>query len=167
VDRYRGIARAIAAVAEDPREQPIRGLSRRHTAAALLGYAVGESGLARDADLGPCYRVGGYATRCDSGRSATVFQLMTASGFRFGDLEVTQPMLFGDRTLAARVALTRLRRAVGQCWSLAPEHRFSALGGGACSSVGFAAEQSAVRYRLIMRARGIVDAGTEPPEVCQ
>ena len=63
--RYTGIAVAIADVCDGAR-------SERDCAALLSAIAIGESALARDADEGPCHRLGGYRTRCDSGAAASV-----------------------------------------------------------------------------------------------
>ena len=58
VSRYASIASDIHATVD--KIGPLPGLDARQSAVLLLAVAVGESGLAPDADLGPCYREGGY-----------------------------------------------------------------------------------------------------------
>lgn len=59
--RYVEIATAIGNVCDRDSPHP------ETCSALLVAIAVGESGLARDADIGPCYREGAYRARCDSG----------------------------------------------------------------------------------------------------
>lgn len=123
--RYAGIAEAIGGACADAPD-------RRSCESLLVALAVGESGLSRDADLGPCYRVGGWWRRCDSGRAASVWQ-----GQAFGrdtrpsgdGQPVTVARLFASRPLAAWHALRVARSSLGLCRSLPPEDRLSALSG--------------------------------------
>jgi hypothetical protein len=115
-ERYLGIAQAVEAECRDAR-------APRDCAALLVALAVGESGLARDADVGPCHRVGGYKTRCDSGAAASVWQVQRWTA------EVTVEDLFADRRLAARQALRVARASLRACRDLPAEDRLSALSG--------------------------------------
>ena len=104
--RYESIANDIAAVVLDPEEKPLYGgpQGRGQTAALIVAVAFMESGFAPDVDKGPCYRgKDGKGLRCDSGRSASIMQIMvgdgrTKDGWKKADL-------FQDRTKAVRAAL--------------------------------------------------------------
>jgi hypothetical protein len=120
LERYRGVAAAIVEQCESRREP-------RPCAALLVALAVGESGLARDADVGPCYRRGGYRTRCDSGRAASVWQVQ-AHG-RDDDGPITVARLFASRSLAAGIALRVAWGSLSRCRDLPEEDRLAALGG--------------------------------------
>lgn len=126
LERYRGIATAIESVCASAKGPA------RDCQSLLVALAVGESGLARDADLGPCYRKGGWWRRCDAGKAASVWQTQ-AHGFDLrpnGDGErITVARLFADRELAAWQALRVARNSLGLCKRLAPEDRLSALSG--------------------------------------
>jgi len=121
VARRVGIANAIGSVCSDAK-------SPRGCASLLVAIAVGESGLARDADVGPCYRVGGYKTRCDSGRAASVWQVQP-QGWDADGQPVTVAKLFVDRELAAGIALRVARSSLSRCKSGDPRDRLSGLSG--------------------------------------
>jgi hypothetical protein len=125
-DRYALIAQAILAQAEAPEERP-DGLTDRQEAALLIALAVGESGLARDADVGPCHRRGRWRTRCDSGAAASVWQVHAWG--EDADGPITLRRLFASRDLAASRALLVARGSLGLCRRLLPEDRLSGLSG--------------------------------------
>lgn len=150
--RYREIAATIAEVAQEDPAIP-GGLSDRDEAALLLAIAIGETGLARDADVGPCFRgvEGGasYASRCDRGRAASVWQV---HGWRRPDGSVvTTAELFADRKLAARRDLVVARGSLWLCrkLGLSAEDGLSALSG-RCQ-IGLRSARS--RWRLWNRIR--------------
>ncbi len=108
LERYEQIVDAVVLVAEEEPAVP-GGLSDRSEVALLLAIAIGESGLAKDADVGPCFQGDGHERRCDRGRSASAWQVW-ASAWKLhpGDL-------FNDRTLAARIALRAARGSIALC----------------------------------------------------
>lgn len=118
VERYTGIAEAIV---EQCGEE-------KGCASLLVAIAVGESGLARDADLGPCYRKGRWKTRCDSGAAASVWQAHAFGWDEKGE-PVTVAKLFADRSLAAKHTLRVARGSLKRCKGLKPEDRLSGLSG--------------------------------------
>ena len=126
LERYRGIASAIESTCASSKG-PVRDCE-----SLLVALAVGESGLARDADVGPCYRKGGWWRRCDAGKAASVWQAQ-AHGFDLrvgGDgKKITVARLFADRELAAWQALRVARNSLALCKHLAAEDRLSALSG--------------------------------------
>jgi hypothetical protein len=107
-DRYDAIVDAAVAAAEAEPPKP-GGLSDKREAALLLAIAIGESGLARDADLGPCFIGPGHERRCDGRRSATVWQLMGSAW------KIPVETLFADRGLAARLELKAARGSLWLC----------------------------------------------------
>lgn len=121
VERYEGVAAAIVSTCDD-------SPSPRSCAALLVALAVGESGLARDADVGPCYRRGGYRTRCDSGAAASVWQAH-AFGVDADGEPITVARLFADRALAAWQALRVARGSLQRCRHLPVEDRLAGLSG--------------------------------------
>jgi hypothetical protein len=131
--RYASIAADLAAVVYDPHERPLfdgpRG--RAQTAALLLGIAVLESGLARDVDLGPCWRgEGGRGPRCDRGRAFCVLQVhadgpghRTREGWTGEDLTA-------DRRKCFRAGLAIARGSFGRAAGADPSHRLDSYAGG-------------------------------------
>lgn len=120
LERYEGVRDAIASQC-----------TTRSCAALLVAIAVGESGLARDADLGPCYRSGSYKTRCDSGAAASVWQAHAFGLDKEGE-PITVERLFADRSLAAWVVIRVARGSIHRCKHLPMEDRLAGLGGGHC-----------------------------------
>jgi hypothetical protein len=118
--RYEGIAEAIAGECSDWR-----------CASLLIAIGVGESGLAADADLGPCYRVGRFKTRCDRGRAASVWQVHAYG--EDADGRITVARLFNDRALAARIVRRIAFGSLKQCAHLPARERLANLGGGKCA----------------------------------
>ncbi len=118
VERYEGIARTIVE----------RCGEQKGCASLLAALAIGESGLARDADLGPCHREGRWKLRCDSGRAASVWQAQ-AYGVDADGEPITVARLFADRGLAAWHTLRVARGSLKLCAKLAPEDRLSGLSG--------------------------------------
>ena len=118
--RYEGIRDAITSQC-----------TTKPCASLLVALAVGESGLARDADIGPCYRIGGYRRRCDSGRAASVWQAQAYGVGPEGE-PVTVARLFAERPLAAWVVLRTARASLARCKHLPVEQRLAGLGGGNC-----------------------------------
>lgn len=137
VERYGGFVDDIDAAVTD-RPNP------RSSAALALAWAIGEGGMSHDAMVGPCYRSGAYARRCDSGRAAGPFQMWAftdrVSGERF---EV--PDIFARRADVTRIAVRQLAAAWTTCRHLAPEDRLSGFGLGHCEAGN---EQVRKRYRL-------------------
>lgn len=152
--RYASICADIEAAATEEPERP-GFLSHRDRAALLLALAIGESGLARDADLGPCYREGAWRTRCDGGRAATVWQLQTVRDNDPDQTELGPRQLFADRRRAARIALRLASGSLGMCRKLPAEDRLSAYGSGRCLTGEYrGAESVRARWRLFQRLRG-------------
>lgn len=146
VERYWSIAQDIAAAAEEVPATP-GGLTDQQEAALLLALAIGESGLSRDVDVGPCYRKGRLWRRCDSGTSYTIWQLKP--GIVDGKVRAGKE-LQADRRLAARLALRRARGSLGQCRALEAHDRLAAYGAGRCIA---GIESVRERYRLFQRVR--------------
>lgn len=118
-----GIAHAITVAAEEEQGW----LTDRAEAALLISVAIGESGLSRDTDVGPCFRGTwdgrGYSARCDRGKSASVWQVWASA---WGH---SPEQIFADRVLAARLALRAARGSLGMCKALPAEDRLSGLSG--------------------------------------
>lgn len=132
---------AIAADIEEASDGP-------SSAALLVAMAIGETGLALDADRGPCYRGGVFTSRCDYGRAATLWQMHAG---RYQGEPFTVGDLFTDRRRAAGLALWALRSSLRMCHRLAPEDRLSQYGAGTCQK---GIEQVRARYYLWMRVEG-------------
>lgn len=147
--RYAALALAITSAAEEHPAKP-GGLSDRDEAALLVAIAIGETRLARDTDVGPCYRGkpgGSWWSRCDSGTSGSVWQLKTPLSWE-GEV-IRYADTFKDRERAARIALRAARGSLGACRALPPEDRLSALGGVCREGL----ESARARYRLWQRVR--------------
>lgn len=139
-ERYVGIAAAIAGITKN-----------RDEAGLLVALAIGESRLARDTDIGPCYRGkpgSSWQKRCDSGTSGSVWQVKTPVLGPEGET-VTYLDTFKDRTRAAKIAFRLAKGSLGACKHLEPIDRLSALGG-KCT-VGL--ESARQRWRLWQRVR--------------
>ena len=106
-------------------------------AAVLVALAYKESGWSADADKGPCYRGrSGLSARCDSGMSASLWQLRIGAGTtREG---WTQTDLFADRRKAVSVAA----RMVAQSWGCVRQHgedaALNAYASGSCTGGAYA-----------------------------
>lgn len=146
--RYREIAKAIAAATTSAH----KSLSIRDQAALLVALGVGESGLSRDTDIGPCYRGdgpnSGWRARCDYGTSGSVWQVHTPIVDTDGEV-VRYATTFKDRYRSARIALRLAVGSLGSCKKLEPIDHLSALGG-VCRA-GFKAAQE--RYKLWQKVR--------------
>jgi hypothetical protein len=155
-ERYASICADIVGEVE------ARKLGRDHVA-LLLALGIGESGLARDADLGidgNCYQgKSGRLGRCDMGkdgqaRSASVWQVR---GSVVSDEAgpVTVARLFADRKLAARHALRRAVSSLKTCTKGPPEDRLSALASGVCGVGEYPGRKSVrARWALYQKIRG-------------
>jgi hypothetical protein len=153
-ERYVAICADIEAAATEHPERP-GFIGHREKAALLLALAIGESGLSRDADLGPCYRVGKWRARCDGGRAASVWQLQATRDDDAEQTELGPKQLFADRRRAARVALRIAIGSIGMCRKLPPEDRLSAYGAGRCLTGDYRGASSVrARWRLFQRLRG-------------
>lgn len=141
LERYEAISETIATACADSK-------APRSCAALLVAIGVGESGLARDADVGPCYRRGGYRTRCDSGAAASIWQVH-AFGLGPDGEPITVARLFADRGLAAWQALRVARGSLSRCRHLPEEDRLAGLSG-ACKPNA----SSRARWRLWKRVEG-------------
>lgn len=133
--RYAQIAEDIADAVKDSK-------SAKTEAALLLAWAVGETHLAHDADVGPCHRQGKWKLRCDSGQAAGLWQLHEHYDFKAKE-KVTTAAIFADRPRFARFALRGLLGSWQRCHDLPAEDRFS----------GFALGQGCVRGHKGVRAR--------------
>lgn len=128
--RYRSIAEDIAAAAS---EGDGKGRSSKERAALLLAVAIGESGLSADVDKSPCYREGGWKTRCDSGSSYTIWQLKHT--LLDGKLVPGRDLQgHAKRRDAARGALRMIEGSLGMCSKLPVEDRLSMYGVGRCAA---------------------------------
>lgn len=136
--RYEGIRDAIVAQCPD-----------RHCASLLVALAIGESGLARDADLGPCHREGKWKTRCDSGRAASVWQVQAFGNDEQGQ-KITVARLFAERELAAWAMRRAASSSLKACKHLPPEQRLANLGGGHCQPN----KSATARYHLWQKIKG-------------
>lgn len=133
--RYRELAAVIAKVGEN-----------RSRAALLVAIGIGESRLARDTDVGPCYRGkpgGKLWKRCDSGTSGSVWQIKTPVKGLEGEV-ISYTDIFKDRERAARIELRIALGSLRRCRHLEPVDHLSALGG-SCQA-GLASAQS--RWKL-------------------
>jgi len=126
--RYLGIARDIAAAAE---EHEGTDAEKRKRAALLLAVAVGESGLSRDVDEGPCYRRGRWRARCDGGTSYTLWQMKSAV-VDGRPVHARELRGLDKRGQAARAALRAIRGSLGACRKLEAQDRLSMYGAGSC-----------------------------------
>jgi hypothetical protein len=143
-ERYQAIASDIFAVAFDPKAEALPGLTRRQSAALMLAVAIGESHLAPDADLGPCYRKGKlWRTRCDSGWAVGIMQTRVHPAH--------QEAYFNDRRKALRLGHQRLRQSLSMCRHLAPLTRLAAYGSGSCNR---GKKGAAKRWRLYQTLLG-------------
>ena len=123
--RYEAHAQAIASVALDAQEPPLRG-GRVRTAIELASIAFWESGLDERVDEGHC-----TPHTCDSGLAWSVYQIHDGGGLTLdgagwlyasqrspewildhADSVIRGPDLVQDRQLAARVALHLARRSI-------------------------------------------------------
>ncbi len=136
--RYRSIAHDIVLEVQ-AQPKPLPGLSRRQTMALVLAVGIGESGLAPDADYGPCYREGLYRGRCDAGRSVTMWQLMLPRKLH--------KQYFGDRRQAIRYAMRIMRLSMQACRHREMRHRLAAYCSGSCNKGG---QGSAARWGLFV-----------------
>jgi hypothetical protein len=127
--RYAAIAEDIVFVVQA--HEPLPGLTRPESAAFVLAMAIGETGLALDADKGPCFRgrhLGrNYAARCDGGRAVGILQVQLSAG---------RAEHFADRRKLLAVGLKALRGSLLACWRLPVEERLAAYGSGSCSNDG-------------------------------
>ncbi len=152
LDRMTEIAAAIETVVYDPAEVPAYGgrHGRDRDAVQLVAIAELESDLAPDADIGPCYRGrDGTSTRCDSGQSATIFQIHVGAGRTPEGWDRAD--LFGDRKKAVRVAHRLLRWSVKACDRLGQLHALNAYASGTCLQ-GWEASEARVRLAQKMWA---------------
>ena len=142
--RYTLLARAIeeAVLASNG-----SGYSDKAEAALLLALALKESDLARDVDVGPCYRVGAWKKRCDGGTSFSVWQL---KAYRTSDgTRVTGAMIQADRTLAAKKALALALGSLGQCKKLPESDRLSAYVRGTCQEGHQGSAERVAKWRAV------------------
>lgn len=130
-DRYEHIARAIEL--RVAREPPLDGLTRAQSAALVLALAVEETELELDADEGPCYRVGAFRWRCDSGLAVGILQVHVPAPERAA--------FFAHRGKVLAVGYRGLRRALlAKC---RPDDRLAVLARG-CRDT-----RSVLRSRLV------------------
>lgn len=146
--RYKSIATDIYQVVFAERTKTIAGMSRIATAGFLVGMAVGESSLAPDADLGPCYRgTKALRHRCDGGLAVGILQVQMGKRYQ-------KPFWDNRRKLIGR-ALRGLRGSFYVCRKNPLPERLAAYGAGSCESEkGKAASRK--RWKLIQRVRAAV-----------
>lgn len=142
--RYLALAQAIEAAALASNGS---GYSDKAEAALLLALALEESDLARDVDVGPCYRAGGWKARCDGGTSFSVWQL---KAYRKSDgTRVTGAMIQADRVLAAKKALALALGSMGQCKKLPEADRLSAYVKGTCQEGHAGSAKRVAKWRKV------------------
>lgn len=148
--RYESIAEDIAHTVES--QGAIAGLSKADSATLLLAVSIGESGLAPDADWGPCYREGRYKLRCDSGRSVGIAQTMVRKRDRW--------KYFANRKLHLALAYRRIGASVVGCRSLPWKYRLAMYGSGRCTSL--AGQKGSARrmalFSTLARHRWIIES---------
>lgn len=106
--------------------------ARIRTAALELDTAIAETGLALDADVGPCSH-----GRCDNGRSACLMQIHFYDGKTATSEGWTKEDLFNDRRKCFVAGLNMLRSHLHECRMLPVEHQLASYVAGRCdSSVG-------------------------------
>lgn len=139
----------------------------KNAAALALAFAIGETGLTKDADVGPCFRGKyrptwanheiDYKARCDSGKAATIWQFHATivDGER---LEVAD--LFADRARAAKLAIRFMYASLKNCAHLKPEDRLSGFGIGRCVEGN---EQVRKRWRSYERIKDWKPAASSKP----
>ncbi len=133
VARYEAIAQDIHQVIYDPSTEPLyQGEhGRARTAALVLAVAYKESGFAPDVDIGPCYRgKDGRSMRCDSGQSASMWQIKLGSGNTAEGW--SQKDLFADRKKAIRAALAMMMKSFKACGREGPDYLLNAYASGVC-----------------------------------
>lgn len=149
-ERYESIARDIATVAE-AEPQTRGGFSPDSKAALLLALAIGESSLALDADIGPCWRGSSrhspLRARCDGGLAASIWQLHPVMWD--GEM-LRQKDLFANRERAGTIVLRLAIGSFGMCKKLAPEDRLSGAGLGHCEAGN---ESVRARFKLFQKLR--------------
>lgn len=153
--RYEHIAADLAAVAYDPRERPAYDgpQARARTAALMLGVAIMESGLARDVDLGPCFRgSNGTGPRCDRGRAFCLMQVHADGPGRTTREGWTGEELTSDRRKCFRAALHLIRASFHSAAGADPTHRLDAYAGGSIAAHGAGAARLAFGEGLFVRA---------------
>ena len=124
MERYRGIADAIALAAVTPRgrEVTVGESEGQRRAAVLIGLARHESGpFERDVDVGPCRTA---AAACDGGRSVSVWQVMTHTAEQRHSYRTDR---YAAADAAMRIALTSEARCRGT-----DEERYGIYSSGAC-----------------------------------
>lgn len=152
--RYESIAADLAAVVYDPSERPAYDgpQARARTAALMLGVAIMESGLARDVDLGPCYRgLSGTGPRCDRGRAFCVMQVHADGVGRTTREGWTGEELFADRRKCFRAALHLIRASFHHAAGADQTHRLDAYAGGSIAAHGAGAARLAFGEGLFVR----------------
>lgn len=129
--RYRAIASDIVAVTGN----------RKGSAALLLAFAIGESGLGHDADIGPCFqeidpKTGrNWKGRCDGGRAAGIWQMHQVYDTKTGET-ITVEQLFADRQRAATIFHRLAAASIVRCQKqgFEPIDQLSAVGLGECKA---------------------------------
>ncbi len=106
-------------------------------AAVLVALAWKETAWSADADRGPCYRGrAGTNGRCDSGLSASLWQLRIGAGkTREG---WTQADLFADRRKAVAVAARMVRQSWGCVRKHGEDAALNAYASGSCTGGAYA-----------------------------
>jgi hypothetical protein len=129
-DRYRSYAEDLAAAVRAGAPLFKGSRARALTAGVLLGVAFHETGLARDADVGPCRSDGAHRGRCDGGRAACSLQVLVGAGVTAEGW--SREDLFADRRKCFASALAVIRRSWRACASSPPALRFAAWNAGSC-----------------------------------
>lgn len=138
--RYREIATDICEAVL--KSKPIEGFDRKGTARVTMAMAIGESALAKDADVGPCYRKKPYRTRCDGGLAVGVLQVQLPPRQR--------KAYFLDRDLLVGRALRGLRGSFAACRNNPINERLAAYASGSCTREA-GKRASRRRWKLVQR----------------
>jgi hypothetical protein len=104
----------------------------KRRATFMLAWAIGESGLYKDADIGPCHRSGAWKTRCDSGLAAGIWQMHAHTDVFDKKTWRTTEWIFSNRGAAAKEVSFLMNKSWNACAGLPEEDRMSAFGIGRC-----------------------------------
>lgn len=141
--RYALIAADICKVVA--KDKSVEGFTKKQTARLVMGMAIGESGLVKDADVGPCYRKGKAWRRCDGGRAVGLLQVWVNRRER--------DHYFANRKALISRGLQALRGSFNACRALPIDQRLSVYASGTCQNAkGIAASRR--RWKLITRVLG-------------
>lgn len=157
--RYQSIAEDIYTVVD---RSQVHMLTRQQNAGLLLAVALGESELAKDTDVGPCFHGTfngiNYAHRCDGGKAVGIMQVQMPTQ--------DAPLYFGDRKRLLAKALRGIAGSFGACRDLPFDERLAAYGAGKCDSdKGRAGSKKRMRtFEHVMSAKAVPKDWPKPVE---